>query len=931
MGILRNSFIFIALTLAQVSLAQVTLDPFFASQEDTVIVYYDAAQGNGALVGQPQIYAHAGLITTESSGPTDWKFVQGNWGTADANVAMTAEGNDIHSIEIDISNFYGFPGGTEVLSLAFVFRTADGSIVGRTAAGGDIFVPLYNGYGAILHQPMEEVFILQSHEIIPVEALASDPSTMQIYLDDSLLIADSNVTELTYNLNSQDFGSGGHTIILEATDGIEVVRDSSYYVFQEPTVYEAIPANMKDGANYIDDSTVILKLTCPIKDFAYVIGDFNDWQINDQYVMKRSLDTTAFWIEITGLESDVEYRYQYSVDEEMIRIADPYTHKILDPWNDPFISESIYPNLIAYPTGKTNEAVSILHINRPQYDWDPSIQYERPAAGDLRIYELLIRDFTDEHSYQSVIDSLPYLKELGINAIELMPVNEFEGNNSWGYNPSFYFAPDKYYGTEANLKALIDEAHREGIAIILDMVLNHSFGQSPLVRLFFDAGEYKPSEENPWFLQDAAHDFNVGYDMDHESEYTRKFVDDVMAFWVEEYHIDGYRMDLSKGFTSNNTLGNVGLWGQYDSSRVCNLTRMGEKVWEIDSTVHIILEHFASNTEEKELSSRGFMLWGNANHDYNECTMGFGASLSGTSYLSRGWDEPHLVSFMESHDEERLMYRNLNFGKETATYNTRKPWIALSRMEQAAVYFLSTPGPKMIWQFGEMGYDLSINRCQNGSISNGCRLSPKPPRWNYLENSDRKRLFEVYAAMNALREQHSVFATDDFSLFAASQTKSIKLNDANMNVVTICNFDVAQTSSLVTFQHTGTWYEYFTGTSIEVTESSYAFELAAGEYRLYTDVELETPDITTGIAQVTDQPAMFVYPNPNAGAMHVEINPSYSVQSVQLIDVSGRSVPVTFRTSPSGLSVQSEAARAGTYLLRVITDRGSAQQVVIVQ
>lgn len=931
MGIIRNFVAFFALFLPLSGIAQVTLDPFFATQDDTVTVYYDAAQGNGALVGQSQIYAHAGVITSASTGPTDWKFVQGNWGTADANVAMTDLGNDVHSIEIDIPNFYGFPSGTEVLSLAFVFRTADGSIVGRTAAGGDIFVPLYTGYGAILLEPLEEVFILQAHQTINVEALTSAPSHIQLFVDDSLVIEDSNVTELSYALNTEDFGSGSHYIIMEATDGNEVVRDSSYYVFQEPTVYEAIPNGVKDGANYINDSTVSLMLTCPIKDFAYVIGDFNNWRINDQYAMKRSLDSSAFWIEITGLDSDVEYRYQYLVDQEMIRIADPYTHKVLDPWNDGSIPATTYPNLIAYPTGKTNEAVSVLHINRPEYAWDSSIQYTRPAPGDLRIYELLIRDFTTARTYQSVIDSLAYLKKLGINAIELMPVNEFEGNDSWGYNPSFYFAPDKYYGTEEKLKELIDEAHRQGIAVILDMVLNHSFGQSPLVRLFFDAAEYKPTEENPWFLQDPAHDYNVGYDMDHESEYTRKFVDDVMAFWVEEYRIDGYRMDLSKGFTSNYTLGNVGAWGQYDSSRVYNLTRMGENVWEIDSTVYIILEHFANNTEEKELASRGFMLWGNANHDYNECTMGYGANLNYTSYKSRGWEAPHLINFMESHDEERLIFRNLNYGKENATYSTKKPWTALARMEQAAVFFLSTPGPKMIWQFGEMGYDLSINRCENGTISDGCRLSPKPPRWNYLENSDRKRLFEVYAAMNALREEHAVFSTDDFTLFTSTQTKNIKLNHEDMNVVTVCNFDVVEQSSFVTFQYTGTWFEYFTGTSIEVSESSYAFDLAPGEYRLYTDVKLETPEITTDVETVRATPSLNVFPNPNNGRMQLEWDEALGLESIQLSDISGRRVAISWERSSTGVLLSAEDVHPGTYLLQVETNGGTAQQVIIIQ
>ena len=81
-----------------------------------------------------------------------------------------------------------------------------------------------------------------------------------------------------------------------------------------------------------------------------------------------------------------------------------------------------------------------------------------------------------------------------------MPVNEFEGNTSWGYNPSFYFAVDKYYGTKNDLRTFVDECHSQGMAVIIDLVLNHSFGQSPFYLLYKDA-DGKPSTDNPWYNQ----------------------------------------------------------------------------------------------------------------------------------------------------------------------------------------------------------------------------------------------------------------------------------------------------------------------------------------------------------------------------------------------------------------------------------------------
>jgi len=124
---------------------------------------------------------------------------------------------------------------------------------------------------------------------------------------------------------------------------------------------------------------------------------------------------------------------------------------------------------------------------------------------------LLVRDFVAAQNWQTVKDSVAYLKKLGVNAIEVMPFNEFEGNNSWGYNPDFYFAPDKAYGTETALKEFIDECHLQGIAVIMDMVMNHAFGSSPTVQMYWNSALNRPAANNPWHNGVAKHPFNVGY------------------------------------------------------------------------------------------------------------------------------------------------------------------------------------------------------------------------------------------------------------------------------------------------------------------------------------------------------------------------------------------------------------------------------------
>ncbi len=214
---------------------------------------------------------------------------------------------------------------------------------------------------------------------------------------------------------------------MEADNGIETVTDSVYVIIQSDPVVAAAPAGVIDGINYIDDNTVVLQLFAPNKDFVYVLGDFNNWEFNPDYFMNIPPEGDRYWLEIPNLNAGQEYRFQYSIDQEDLRVADVYCEKVLDPWNDPFIPEETYPGLIDYPSGLTTEIVGVLQTAQEPYDWEVD-DFQRPPADQLVIYEFLVRDFVEDHSYQSLIDTLSYFERLGVNAIQLMPIMEFEGN-----------------------------------------------------------------------------------------------------------------------------------------------------------------------------------------------------------------------------------------------------------------------------------------------------------------------------------------------------------------------------------------------------------------------------------------------------------------------------------------------------------------------
>jgi pullulanase/glycogen debranching enzyme len=594
---------------------------------------------------------------------------------------------------------------------------------------------------------------------------------------------------------------------------------------------KALPSGAKDGVTYINaGASAIFNLYAPGKTSVSVIGEFNNWQPT---AMSITPDGNNWWVQVDGLDANKEYAYQFLVDGTL-KVADPYCEKVLDPSNDQYIASTVYPNLKAYPSGQTG-IVSVMQANQTAYTWK-NTSFARPDKKNLVIYELHVRDFVGTHSYKTIKDTLNYLTNLGVNAVELMPVNEFEGNLSWGYNPSFYFAPDKYYGTKNDLKALIDECHTRGMAVILDMVLNHSFGQSPMVQLYFNQATQKPASNSPWFNVDPKHPYNVGYDFNHESAATKYFSKNVMKFWMQEYHIDGYRFDLAKGFTQK-TSTDDGTFAAYDASRVAIWKDYNNFIKSVDANnFYVILEHFAVDQEEKELSDNGMMLWSNINYNFNEATMGWvpTSNFSRLYYTSHaGFTQPdNIVSYMESHDEERLMYKNEQFGNTTGAggYNVKTLNTGLARQEAAAAFLLTAPGPKMIWQFGELGYDITID--QNG------RTGEKPIHWDYNNVTQRRHLYSVFGRLIRMKTGNPVFNTSTITYNSSGSIKTAMLTGTGVNVVVAGNFDVNAQSATVAFPTAGTWYDYMSGSTITVA-LPYTINLAPGEYHIYSSVALK--------------------------------------------------------------------------------------------
>ncbi len=619
-----------------------------------------------------------------------------------------------------------------------------------------------------------------------------------------------------------------------------------------------------------------------------------------------------FWIHLTGLTPGQIETYQYWVVQntplanspKMVKTADPYSTLVLSPFDDPDIPASSYPNLPAYPEGQEFE-VTVLQTGQTPYNWQVT-DFVKPAKEDLVVYEVLIRDFGSNRNYQDLIDRIDYFKNLNINAIELLPVMEYEGNESWGYNTSFHMALDKFYGTENKFKEFVDVCHQNGIAVILDVALNHAFGRNPMVRMWMDDpdgdGWGNPSSANPYFNTTPRHSYNVGSDFDHSNARTKDYVKRVVKHWIEEFKIDGFRWDLTKGFTQNCNDGDEGCTNAYQADRVAILKDYADYSWSLDPTHYVIFEHLGSENEEKEWANhrydegKGVMMWGNMNHAYNELTMGYTADISGIGHKSRpSFQGPRVIGYAESHDEERLMYKNLMYGNSNNTaHDVKNLDVSLSRMSALGAVTLTVPGPKMIWHFGELGMENSIFTCNDGSVngpdgSDGdCKLDTKPqPQWteNWLGDTKRGKIYKDWARMIQLKTEEAVFK-GDYNMTSNNLTPSIEIFDNSLpasglnRVIVLANFDVTSKTMSTTIPSGQTWYDLMDYTG-NTTYNSATVTIEAGQFRIFGNAAS-----TLSTDTFESFSSFAIYPNPVNSTFKI----NKEVNMLDIYDLTGKRV-----------------------------------------
>lgn len=952
---LMMAFLLPYLAIAQQTVSYSVNPPTF-NETESITVTFTLNETNFGVATSHALYLWAWSVdsnNTSADSPTNGTWTASNAANKLTHVSSSGSTGTYTFTMNTVKSFYGNR-PNPLSKIGFLIKTINGSVQSQ-----DIILNVGKFQFNLTNPFAGSTNVVNSGTVINITGTSSQPANYVVKANGNPVYTSTSAsTTLNFPYTAtQD--ANMEVVATNASDGTVVTKTFTVSL-AIPVQSAAIPAYMKQGISYdpADPTKVGLALYAPGKAYVHVIGSFNNWTVSANYLMKR--DTTnpnLYWIEITGLTPQQIYTFQYRTADG-IKVADPYSPLVLSPYDDQYINQNamVYPDLPAYPTGQNFE-VSVIQTAKPAYNWTVT-NFTKPAKDNLIIYELLVRDFTTEKTWQSLIDKISYLKSLKINAVELMPVMEFDGNNSWGYNTGFHYALDKAYGTPEKFKEFIDLCHQNGIAVILDIAFNHATGRSPIERMWMvdpdGDGFGDPAADNPYFNQVARHSYSVFNDFNHSKAETKYYVNRVLEQWIKEYKVDGFRWDLTKGFTQACPPGpnQESCTNLYQQDRVNVLKAYADNQWSYDPTSYIIFEHLGTDSEEGQWANyrigegKGVMMWDKETNPYNQNTMGFAenSNFSRVKYSAHGFSGLRADSYGESHDEERIMYRNISFGASTTGYSTRDLNNALQRQKAYGAVFLTVPGPKMIWQFAELGFDKSIYTCEDGITVNtesdaapgDCKLSPKPSAFglNYDIDAARKSVYDTWAKILELRLSLDVFNTKTFNVESGNLMPRLFIyNDASSsalkNVVVLANFTLTSQNIVPNFPYGGNWYNLMDNTSMSVTDLVAPITIEPGGFRIFGNASALATD-EVGASKNAVSLVLTQNPVTNGNATIRYTNAKNG--SLAIYDLTGSLVKTVKVSKDNGdETISVNGLKSGMYLLQLKSEKGVAVTKLIVK
>lgn len=576
-------------------------------------------------------------------------------------------------------------------------------------------------------------------------------------------------------------------------------------------------------------------LRAPFKPFVSLVGDFNSW--NTRANIMTSEGEGIWWTTIAHPGS-TRYGFYVAIDDQShVWVGDPYAYEVHWDKSGPW----------AYlPSASVLET----RHNFPWTDGD----WKTPPLRDLVIYELGLRDFGGRWvenrprygTFQDLIHRLDYLSDLGINAIELMPVQQFPGESSWGYNPVFYFAPARTYGTPEQLKQLVDACHGRGITVILDVVFNHAWGDHPYYQIyppmFGPKGEWLP-DLNPFFHHTPS-SINMwgGVDWDHFTAETTAYFQDVIRYWLREYHVDGFRFDWVGGvdYDSRNPM-NPGFDPYHGIAAICWAAR------QVKPDVILVAEYWPLDGTHPDKSSARLInqtemdaVWNGVFHHTMEDVLvqrwqwerrDVFRAIGG--FREQGFQRAdQVINFTCSHDEVRPVHEVLFYARQHIQKPPEFTWteVALRKAMVGLIALFAAPGVPMVWMGQEYGEDLPRT------------IDFLPLKWEKMDKEPFKTHWKtvqrlIHARRNSagLRSDHIEFLNDNFGETQVLRFRRWDHESGDCALAAI-NFSHEPRQTTLLFPWDGAWRDVVRGKPHRITNGQRTFTLAPWSGRLYLPV-----------------------------------------------------------------------------------------------
>ncbi|WP_013322537.1 alpha-amylase family glycosyl hydrolase [Gloeothece verrucosa] len=529
------------------------------------------------------------------------------------------------------------------------------------------------------------------------------------------------------------------------------------------------------------------QLLAPYNQEAALIGSFSDWQPISMEKDERGYFRTQIALE------DGEYQYRFRIRSKSGFLEPNQWVEIVDPYATYVIDDSEQKGIIRIKDGQ--KIVDTVDTYVWQHDDKPL-----PFNEQLVIYEMHITAFGGDQ-YAQVIEKLDYLSDLGINAIELMPVTEYPGRKNWGYQARYFFAAESSYGTTEDLKQLIDECHARGIRVILDMMLNHSEESCPLRQIDHDYWYYHEARDpkNYW-----GPEFNYEhYDENLGIKPAWQFSGDVVRFWIQEYHIDGIRYDAARQLANYDFMH----WIVEEAKKAA-----GSKPF------YNIAEHIPDTPTITNIDGPMDGCWHEA---FYHLVI---AQLCGASFnleeLKKAIDckiqgymgVTNVVNYLGNHDQERLMVGLANHNLFDKA--------AFKRAKLGAVLLMTALGIPQIWMGEEFG---NCERKETNQLPN--------IDWTLLNNEPNRSLFEYYRGLIELRKNNSVFYGTNIEFFHENPDHQVfaysRWNEQGNRVVVVVNFSDNYLGgyTVPNFPSDGTWHEWTMNWDVEVNNQQLSLGL----------------------------------------------------------------------------------------------------------